>query len=227
MFEFNEMNRRSEALEDAIDRRISSMNGLIEDGGRGQQNNATKRPQFEKLDRELTEQFGELSSIYQQMSSYVEVNRHADWMSTALHHKLQRHADCIRDFQVQYKRVRDTASAILDREFLFAKIKEDKSEPKMGGNRASAHDYYLQESTHISFTDRLLDEQLGMANATKENLTRQRLSMNNIRARMFEIAQKFPMVNNVLQKIQRRKRQDAVVLGLTISVCIFVLYLFW
>lgn len=65
-----------------------------------------------------------------------------------------------------------------------------------------------------------------IAELTKENLQSQRQSMRLIQQKMNTLAHKFPLINNLVQKIKFKKRKDTIVLATVISVCLILMLLY-
>ncbi|KAA8594239.1 hypothetical protein FQN60_005073, partial [Etheostoma spectabile] len=52
-----------------------------------------------------------------------------------------------------------------------------------------------------------------IAMATKENMTSQRGFLKSIQSRVNTLANRFPTINNLIQRINLRKRRDSLILG--------------
>ncbi|MBN3322569.1 GOSR1 protein, partial [Atractosteus spatula] len=66
----------------------------------------------------------------------------------------------------------------------------------------------------------------GIAMATKENMTSQRGLLKSIQSRVNTLANRFPAINNLIQRINLRKRRDSLILGGVIGVCTILLLLY-
>ena len=86
----------------------------------------------------------------------------------------------------------------------------------------------LEEAERARNSERLLDEQINIAIESRESLVNQRLALKAIQTRLNDIANRFPMINSLVQKINLRKRRDSIILGLVIGVClVFILWFAW
>uniref|UniRef100_A0A4W5LZW8 Golgi SNAP receptor complex member 1 n=1 Tax=Hucho hucho TaxID=62062 RepID=A0A4W5LZW8_9TELE len=65
-----------------------------------------------------------------------------------------------------------------------------------------------------------------IAMATKENMTSQRGLLKSIHSRVNTLANRFPAINNLIQRINLRKRRDSLILGAVIGVCTILLLLY-
>ncbi|CAJ0941649.1 unnamed protein product, partial [Mesorhabditis belari] len=221
---WEDLRKRARSLENTIEAKLASFNKLNTGNNQGTNPGLSSRQSlFERLDSEINTLITELSSINDEMADHIAHHSTlgpSSWTSTpAVQHTLRRHRDILRDYTVEFNRARSNIRSQLDRENLFSTSSSfrDKDESLGLNNRTKISDYALKEHEHISSTDRLLDEQLGMASATKENLARQKISMGGISVRMQQIARKYPMLNSVMQKIQTRKRRDTIILAGVIS----------
>jgi golgi SNAP receptor complex member 1 len=77
-----------------------------------------------------------------------------------------------------------------------------------------------------SSSDRLVDEQINIAIDTKEHIMAQRDTMKRIQSRVNDLATRFPIINSVVQRINFRKRRDAVIIGCVIGVGFVLLLLY-
>lgn len=81
-------------------------------------------------------------------------------------------------------------------------------------------DALLKESQHITNSEILLDEQLDLAYNTREKLRNQRTIIKSMQTQYNDIANRFPIISNILSKIQMRKRRDTIILGIVFAVCL-------
>uniref|UniRef100_A0A8C1FS76 Golgi SNAP receptor complex member 1 n=1 Tax=Cyprinus carpio carpio TaxID=630221 RepID=A0A8C1FS76_CYPCA len=65
-----------------------------------------------------------------------------------------------------------------------------------------------------------------IAMATKENMTSQRGLLKSIQSRVNTLANRFPAINNLIQRINLRKRRDSLILGGVIGICTILLLLY-
>ena len=76
----------------------------------------------------------------------------------------------------------------------------------------------------INSSDRQVDDQINIAIETKEHLVSQRNNLKRMQARVNDLASRFPVINSLVQRINIRKRRDAIILGSIIGVgCILLL----
>jgi len=93
-----------------------------------------------------------------------------------------------------------------------------------GRNRRT--DLYLKENEHLHSSERLIDDQINIAIETKEHMMTQRGALKRIQSRVNDLSSRFPLINSLVQRINFRRRRDAVILGSVIGVCILLLILY-
>ena len=82
-----------------------------------------------------------------------------------------------------------------------------------------------KEQEHARNADRVTDEIINMASATRDTLFQQRGTFKKVQSQLNEMARKYPAINNLLIKINIRKRRDSIIIGAVISLCI--IFLIW
>jgi len=79
---------------------------------------------------------------------------------------------------------------------------------------------------HLSNSHKTMDTNLEMASIIRKDLIDQRKHFSSITIKVNALANRFPLVNNLLQKIKVKKRKDSLVLGFVIALCLIVLLLY-
>ena len=72
----------------------------------------------------------------------------------------------------------------------------------------------------------MVDDQINIAIETKEHIVAQRNNLKRMQARVNDLASRFPLINSVVQRINFRKRRDAIILGSVIGVGFILLLLY-
>lgn len=117
--------------------------------------------------------------------------------------------------------------AIRERENLMGSVRKDIESYKSGsGVNNRRTELFLKEHDHLRNSDRLIEETISIAMATKENMTSQRGMLKSIHSKMNTLANRFPAVNSLIQRINLRKRRDSLILGGVIGICTILLLLY-
>lgn len=146
---------------------------------------------------------------------------------SALIHTIQRHREILQDYNREFRKVRANIHQHMEREDLIGSVRRDIDAYKnASGVNNRRTEMYLKEHEHLRNSDRLADEAIEMAMATKENIGQQRTMFRGITARMNNLANRFPGINSLVQKINLRKRRDSVILACVISACVILILLY-
>lgn len=178
---------------------------------------------FETMSLEIERLLTKLTEVNDHMAGFLS-NLSIGETNSAQLHTMQRHRDILQDYSHEFVKTKGNIKATKDRENLMGSVQQDINEYKSGVNRRT--EMYLKEHDHIKNSDRMADEIIDIAMATKENLGAQRKMFQSISGRVISLTNRFPAINNLVQKINLRKRRDSVILGLVISVCIVLLLLY-
>ncbi|VDL74848.1 unnamed protein product [Nippostrongylus brasiliensis] len=183
---------------------------------------------FDTLTQEIEGLLSKLTHVNDEMNDVVGAQSSAGWaQNPAVQHTLRRHREILRDYGTEFRRARDNVQQQLQRESLLSGgVSGSSQDGSCLNNRVKGSDMYLKENEHINSCDRLLDEQMSIAMATKENLQRQGMSLRGIGKKVDSLAKKYPMINNVMQKIQYKKRKDAIVVAGVITCCLIFVFFY-
>ena len=81
----------------------------------------------------------------------------------------------------------------------------------------------MRERASIMNSEREMDAVLGQAIATRDTLARQREMFGGISDKLRSVAERLPVVQELMGRIKTRKNRDKIVLGITIGGCLFFL----
>merc|ERR1712241_669005 len=184
----------------------------------GDEENASSS--FELLTDEIDQLLSNLESVNTSMNEWTE--SHAP--SAATHHTLQRHKEILIDYKQEYFQTKNSIATQVKRQELLGSNKlqsnGDFSSPDFRMNML------LKESEHARNSERLIDDQISLAIEARDTLVTQRQTFKAIQTKLNDITNRFPLINNLVQKINLRKRRDAVIVALVIGLCLTFL-LWW
>ncbi|XP_046841432.1 Golgi SNAP receptor complex member 1-like [Xenia sp. Carnegie-2017] len=182
-------------------------------------NNSSSEHMFQTMSLEIGDLLSKLTEVNDKMAE-VTSNLSFSQPSASQAHTVQRHRDILKDYSQEFTKTKANIETFIEREELLG------STFKSSGGSYRKTDLYLKENEHIHNSDRLTDEAIGIAMATKENMSRQRGALYHISTRMGGITSRFPALNNLMQKINLRKRRDAIIISIVISICLILLILY-
>ncbi|KAJ0004000.1 hypothetical protein NQD34_010214 [Periophthalmus magnuspinnatus] len=146
--------------------------------------------------------------------------------NAALMHTLQRHRDILQDYTNEFHKTKTNFFNLREREDLLGSVHRDIESYKSGsGVNNRRTELFLKEHEHLRKNSMVI-LCLSIAMATKENMTFQRGVLKSIQTRVTTLANRFPAINSLIQKINLRKRRDSLILGTVIGVCTILLLLY-
>uniref|UniRef100_A0A8C7FCJ1 Golgi SNAP receptor complex member 1 n=2 Tax=Oncorhynchus TaxID=8016 RepID=A0A8C7FCJ1_ONCKI len=239
MFRKN-LRKQARQLENELDLKLVSFSKLCtsysssRDGRRGDSNsdtapllnNSTQDRMFETMSGEIEQLLAKLTGVNDKMAEYTSTPGVTS-LNAALMHTLQRHRDILQDYTHEFHKTKANFLAIREREDLLGSVRKDIETYKSGsGVNNRRTELFLKEHEHLRNSDRLMDDTISIAMATKENMTSQRGLLKSIQSRVNTLANRFPAINNLVQRLNLRKRRDSLILGGVIGVCTILLLLY-
>ncbi|XP_006891059.1 PREDICTED: Golgi SNAP receptor complex member 1-like isoform X4 [Elephantulus edwardii] len=181
---------------------------------------------FETMAIEIEQLLARLTGVNDKMAEYTN-SAGVPSLNAALMHTLQRHRDILQDYTHEFHKTKANFTAVRERENLMGSVRKDIESYKSGsGVNNRRTELFLKEHEHLRNSDRLIEETISIAMATKENMTSQRGMLKSIQSKMNTLANRFPAVNSLIQRINLRKRRDSLILGGVIGVCTILLLLY-
>uniref|UniRef100_A0A4W5PXL2 Golgi SNAP receptor complex member 1 n=1 Tax=Hucho hucho TaxID=62062 RepID=A0A4W5PXL2_9TELE len=235
-----DLRKQARQLENELDLKLVSFSKLCtsyttsRDGRRGDSNsdtapllnNSTQDRMFETMSVEIEQLLAKLTGVNDKMAEYTSTPGVTS-LNAALMHTLQRHRDILQDYTHEFHKTKANFLAIREREDLLGSVRKDIETYKSGsGVNNRRTELFLKEHEHLRNSDRLMDDTISIAMATKENMTSQRGLLKSIQSRVNTLANRFPAINNLIQRLNLRKRRDSLILGGVIGVCTILLLLY-
>ncbi|NXV99173.1 GOSR1 protein, partial [Fregetta grallaria] len=193
-------------------------------------NGSSQDRMFETMAVEIEQLLGKLTGINDKMAEYTN-SAGVPSLNAALMHTLQRHRDILQDYTHEFHKTKANFLAIRERENLLGSVRKDIESYKSGsGVNNRRTELFLKEHEHLRKYHQQLDPLFfsfsSIAMATKENMTSQRGMLKSIQSKMNTLANRFPAVNSLIQRINLRKRRDSLILGGIIGICTILLLLY-
>uniref|UniRef100_A0A8C9KKR2 Golgi SNAP receptor complex member 1 n=1 Tax=Panthera tigris altaica TaxID=74533 RepID=A0A8C9KKR2_PANTA len=175
-------------------------------------NGSSQDRMFETMAIEIEQLLARLTGVNDKMAEYTN-SAGVPSLNAALMHTLQRHRDILQDYTHEFHKTKANFMAIRERENLMGSVRKDIDGSGVNNRRT---ELFLKEHDHLR----------NIAMATKENMTSQRGMLKSIQSKMNTLANHFPAVNSLIQRINLRKRRDSLILGGVIGVCTILLLLY-
>uniref|UniRef100_A0A7N5K1I0 Golgi SNAP receptor complex member 1 n=1 Tax=Ailuropoda melanoleuca TaxID=9646 RepID=A0A7N5K1I0_AILME len=175
-------------------------------------NGSSQDRMFETMAIEIEQLLARLTGVNDKMAEYAN-SAGVPSLNAALMHTLQRHRDILQDYTHEFHKTKANFMAIRERENLMGSVRKDIDGSGVNNRRT---ELFLKEHDHLR----------NIAMATKENMTSQRGMLKSIQSKMNTLANRFPAVNSLIQRVNLRKRRDSLILGAVIGVCTILLLLY-
>uniref|UniRef100_A0A2I3G0P2 Golgi SNAP receptor complex member 1 n=1 Tax=Nomascus leucogenys TaxID=61853 RepID=A0A2I3G0P2_NOMLE len=175
-------------------------------------NGSSQDRMFETMAIEIEQLLARLTGVNDKMAEYTN-SAGVPSLNAALMYTLQRHRDILQDYTHEFHKTKANFMAIRERENLMGSVRKDIDGSGVNNRRT---ELFLKEHDHLR----------NIAMATKENMTSQRGMLKSIHSKMNTLANRFPAVNSLIQRINLRKRRDSLILGGVIGICTILLLLY-
>lgn len=233
---WDDLRKQARLLENEIDQKLISFSKL----GTGYENRdygsasldtvpllsgASNSHVFDAMALEIEQLLTNLTDLNDKMTSHYQ-NVSANNPNHTLEHTIQRHREILKDYSLDFKKIRSNIQARRDREELLGSVRKDIDAYKVSSGLNRRTELYSKEHEHIRSSDRLVDEQIRIAMKTKEDLLIQRSTLKAIQTKMTTLANRFPVINSLIQRINLRKRRDSIILGAVLGVCLILILVY-
>ncbi|CAF0973074.1 unnamed protein product [Didymodactylos carnosus] len=229
--EWEDLRKQARLLENEIDTKLMSFSKLCSNyvtrdhhlhidttlSSTNSTTSSNSERMYETMSIEIEKLVERLSDINKRMSDAVSSLLGPNSAAT---HTLQRHHEILQDYRREYERTKANIRNFKTREDLLMNNTNGSSEPTTngsgqsstgvatGGLSARRQDYYLKELGHLNNSNRLMEANLEMAMKTKTDLMVQRKHMTTITQKVNALANRFPLINNLMQKIKMSTSYD-------------------
>jgi len=176
----------------------------------------------DSISEEIESLLKKLLKVNDEMSEIATSN--STFSGAGAIHTIQRHREILQDYTQEFRKTQSNVRSRKEREELLQGVKKEIDRSKNALSRRN--DLYTKEHNHLKSSERMVDEQIAIAIDTKENLVTQRVAFKKIQSRINDITTRFPAINNLLQKINLKKKKDSIILGIVMGVCTFLLIIY-
>uniref|UniRef100_D3TQT7 Golgi SNAP receptor complex member 1 n=1 Tax=Glossina morsitans morsitans TaxID=37546 RepID=D3TQT7_GLOMM len=173
---------------------------------------------FGSLSTEIEQKLDKLASINEVMA---ESSCSSAGTSTAAMHILQRHREILLGYRQEFNKISANHTARIEREELF---RGPENISKISG--LNRRDMYMKESNHLNSSNALINDQINIAIETRENLLSQRHAFKRLQTRFNDISNRFPLISSLIQRINIKKKRDALIVGAVVGLCVVLLLLY-
>eukprot|EP00995_Heteronema_vittatum_P011392 NODE_703_length_1218_cov_726.855432_g507_i0.p1 GENE.NODE_703_length_1218_cov_726.855432_g507_i0~~NODE_703_length_1218_cov_726.855432_g507_i0.p1 ORF type:complete len:262 (+),score=19.65 NODE_703_length_1218_cov_726.855432_g507_i0:32-817(+) len=208
------LKRQRAAVENDIDQKLLSYSRVDFSGGSADPENGLST--HRAVERDIENLLDQLSKINDSLSRLETENR-------AERQQNEHHCEILQEYKNDFKNTKAKLKLKLEREELLSNCRRDVQDFKDAHGSAMLS----KERDAIGKAREMAESILSTAAASRERLTQQRTVFGNILDKTATLISKFPLVNDVIMKIQRKKRRDLIVLSIVIAACLFAIWLYW
>ncbi|CAO3678033.1 unnamed protein product [Umbelopsis vinacea] len=172
------------------------------------------------LEYQTEEVLKRLQTIITLMSEYLD-RPSATPSNPSMLHMLQRHKDIAFDYSKELRKVKASLRAARDKADLLTQVQDEIRQVstqwvmlRTYNNGGSTSEYMLTERNKIENSHRMTDMVLDQAYATRDDLGRQRSMLRGVNSRMGGVLGRLPGINNLIGKINTRRKRDTVIMAL-------------
>jgi Golgi SNAP receptor complex protein 1 len=222
--DWEDLRKQARQLENEIDSKLMSFSKLCSNYvARDQTSHHPSSSSFETMSIEIEKLLEHLSDINKRMTDAIPALLGPN---TAATHTLQRHHEICQDYRREFDRTKANIRNFQTREDIL--MNNNHSDTNSSSLNIRGQEYHLRQMGILNNSHNLIDRHLDTASKLKDDLFDQRRLFMNITHKVKTLANRFPLMNNILQKVKIKKRKDSLVLGFVIACCIIFLlfYLF-
>ncbi|KAI9033807.1 hypothetical protein CLU79DRAFT_725528 [Phycomyces nitens] len=165
-----------------------------------------------------------LQSVISAMTEFLD-RPSATPTTPSMVHLLDRHRDILYDTTKEFRKVKSQLKAARDKADLMNQVR-DEIRSSNAGNTDNA-DYYLTERNRVESSHRMTDSIIEQAYATRQDISRQGRTIHQVNSRVGGIIGRLPGINNIISRINTRRKRDTLIMAGVISCCIIFITLYW
>ncbi|KAG9333960.1 hypothetical protein JZ751_009364 [Albula glossodonta] len=226
---WEDLRKQARQLENELDLKLVSFSKLCtsysssRDGRHGDSsdttpllNNSTQDRMFETMAVEIEQLLTKLTGVNDKMAEYSSAPGVTS-INAALMHTLQRHRDILQDYTHEFHKTKANFLAIREREDLLGSVRKDID--ALIGHSVRRRMTGCNDSFMIPW---------GRAAVSGERPASQPVFTLLFPSEeiLLTPADRFPAINNLIQRINLRKRRDSLILGGVIGICTILLLLY-
>lgn len=140
------------------------------------------------------------------------------------YHTLQRHREVLQEYVEEHRRLTRDAEEALERERLLGR--------RAGGVSSSNADEseetrLIRERARIAGSTSAVEDIINVAQNTARELFSQRGLLQNAGSKLMTMSSRFPVLNNLVLAIKRKKNKDTMILAAVIAACTTFVLLYY
>eukprot|EP00735_Rhodelphis_limneticus_P004389 TRINITY_DN15972_c0_g1::TRINITY_DN15972_c0_g1_i1::g.3749::m.3749 TRINITY_DN15972_c0_g1::TRINITY_DN15972_c0_g1_i1::g.3749 ORF type:complete len:249 (-),score=24.72,sp/Q95ZW1/GOSR1_CAEEL/31.33/3e-34,V-SNARE_C/PF12352.3/3.2e+02,V-SNARE_C/PF12352.3/1.7e-13,DASH_Dad4/PF08650.5/3.3e+03,DASH_Dad4/PF08650.5/0.36,CENP-Q/PF13094.1/2e+02,CENP-Q/PF13094.1/0.11,DUF342/PF03961.8/0.84,DUF342/PF03961.8/3e+02 TRINITY_DN15972_c0_g1_i1:294-980(-) len=220
--EWDSLRKKARTLETELDSKIVSLSKLT--GGKqlfpdeNEQEAERRLNSAEHVLMEIEALLTNLRTVNENMAQCTKLSIGG----TSMVHTLQRRTEVLREFEGEYSKAKNT----ITQQKQSAELFQGYHKLTEGDEGFRERELLLRERSSLTSSDKLVDDVLNQAMATREALGNQRDLLGRVASKMDSMAQGVPGLNVLLSKIQYKKKKDTIIFAAIVAVCLVFLTIY-
>lgn len=184
-----------------------------------QTSSAEQSTEEKTLDSQVENLLNKTHGIVENLNSICEENKN---ISTSKLTQLQRHKEILQDHWKNFRNIRSSIQQERNRLNLLFSVKNDILQQKQ---LDTTEDEYTQnESRRIDQSHNLVDSLISQAWETRDQFNSQSNLLHNANNRILQTLQKIPGLNQLIGKINTRRKKNVLILSSIITLCFLFVF---
>ncbi|EDO14959.1 hypothetical protein Kpol_388p2 [Vanderwaltozyma polyspora DSM 70294] len=178
--------------------------------------------QEKKLDVQIENVLQRTQDVVEKLRNICNDNND---ISTTKLTQLSRHAEILQDHWKNFRNIRSSIQQERNRLNLLFSVKNDIEQQKFLDTN---EDEYIQnEARRVDQSHNLVDRLIAQALETRDQFNSQSNLLHSANNRMLQTIQRIPGLNQLIAKINTRRRKNALILSSVITICFLILFFTW
>ena len=175
----------------------------------------------------LDAQAADIEGLLQRLNDVNSAMSGAVTGGDARSHTLARHKDVLMEYTSEFRRIKNKVEANREHASLLGggRVGGGGGGGEFGDSSASSQ--LLRERSTINSSTSKVDDVISQAQATAAALVSQRGIFANVANNLSTIGSRFPVVNNMLTAIKRKKSKDTIILSVVCALCTGFILIYW
>eukprot|EP00668_Euglena_longa_P000330 GGOE01000429.1.p2 GENE.GGOE01000429.1~~GGOE01000429.1.p2 ORF type:complete len:256 (-),score=95.90 GGOE01000429.1:226-948(-) len=219
---WDDLRRLMRKLQDEADQKLLSYSKLTQDVASptlDEESGAAcsfQKDSAEALEREIEGLLKRMASLNATMADA----RNAGKGGAAADKQVERHREILQDYEREYRKTKANMKCTRDRAELLRSVRRQITE------HHDAAGALLRERSGINHSNLEALRVLQQAEEAKGRLNTQRTVFSGVGSNLERLKSRFPAINDVIVKVQRKKSRDAIILAVVVAVCCFLVFLY-
>ncbi|CCF59930.1 hypothetical protein KAFR_0I01490 [Kazachstania africana CBS 2517] len=183
--------------------------------------------QEKKLDTQIEKTLHKRQDVIESLNNLVN-NDSKNSISASKLSQLQRHKEILQDHWKNFQNIRSSIQQERNRLNLLFSVKNDIAQHSSNNlNFENEDDYIQNESRRIDQSNNIVDRLISQAWETRDQFNLQSNILNSANNKAFQTLQRIPGINNLIGRINTRRKKNAVILASITTLCILFLFFTW